>query len=215
MILLVSPLFLPCAPYSDKAENLLSPLPSFYHIKSSLFRLSSPKCEFRSHLQSTLVDYSKMEVAGGVIAVVSLGIQLAESVQKIRKFLRGVKEAPEELQRLIAKIDMLHGIFNRVNALIEQQRGMPSHHGLIPLFEGALQTCARSVNRLESEIARVQGSSDDGRKALDDRPKKSMRKHHALRAVLRKETVDDLCSVVDESLREMSLVLHLNSTELL
>ncbi|MDI1492669.1 MAG: hypothetical protein OHK93_004451 [Ramalina farinacea] len=156
-----------------------------------------------------------MEVASGVFAVVSLGIQLAESVQKIRKVLRGVKEAPEELQRLIAKIDMLHRIFNRVNTLIEQQRDMPSHHGLIPLFEVALQACARSVNRLESELARVQGSSDDGRKALEDRPKKSMRKHHALRAVLRKETVDDLCSVIDESLREMSLVLHLNSTELI
>ena len=156
-----------------------------------------------------------MEVAGGVIAVVSLGIQLAESVQKIRKVLRGVKEAPEELQRLMRKIDLLHEIFKYVNALIEQQRHILVHHGMIPLFEGTLHTCARSVNRLEGEIAHVQGSSDDRRKALGVRQMKSMRKHQALRAVLRKETLEDLCSAVDESVRELSLILQLNSTQLL
>ena len=156
-----------------------------------------------------------MEVASGVIAVVSLGIQLAESVQKIRKFLRGVKEAPEELQRLIARIDLLDGIFNRVNALIEQQCDMPSHQGLIPLFKSALDACKISVNKLESEMARVQGLSDDPNRALKNLPNGSLRKRHALRSVLRKETVDELCSVVDESLRNLDLVLHLNSTQLL
>ena len=215
MILLDSPLFLHCVPHSEKAEHLLFTLPSIFQIASSLFRLSSPKCEFRSHLQSTLADNSKMEVAGGVIAVFSLGIQLAESVQKIRKFLRGVKEAPKELQRLIARIDLLDGIFNRVNALIEQQCDMPSHQGLIPLFKSALDTCQISVNKLESEMARVQGFSHDPDRALKNLPKGSLRKRHALCSVLRKETVDELCSVVDESLRNLDLVLHLNSTQLL
>lgn len=162
-----------------------------------------------------------MDVASGVIAVVSLGIQLAESVQKIRKFLRGIKEAPEELQRLIAKIDLLHDIFSYVNALIEQQRDMPSHHGLIPLFAGALRACETSVNRLESELARVQGLSNGPKESWraypgvtsKDRLKGSSRKRHALRSVLCKETVDSLCSIVDESLQSLNLVLSLNSNQ--
>lgn len=146
-----------------------------------------------------------MEVASGVFAVVSLGIQLAESVQKIRELLRGVKEAPEELQRLISKIDFLYEIFDCVNALIEQQRYMPSHHGLIPIFARALKACEMNVARLEREIVHLRD--------LSNRPKGSLRDRHALRFVLRKSTVDGLGSIVDESLQQLSLVLSLNSNQ--
>ena len=164
-----------------------------------------------------------MEVAGGVIAVVSLGIQLAESVQKIRNFLRGVKEASEELQRLITKIDLLYDIFENVNGIIEQQRDMPSHHRLIQLFVGALRACETSVNRLESELVRVQDLSDSPKEpwrvstegTSKNRVKGFSKKRHALRSVICKETVDDLCSVVDESVRNLNLVLTLSSNQLL
>ena len=158
-----------------------------------------------------------MDGVSSAFAVVSLGVQLAEIVQKIRKFKQDVEDAPEELQRLIANIDLLHRMFKDVNALIEKQRDMPSHHGSIPLIESALGAFALSVDRLEKELAHVQGSSDCAKeswraypaKTSRDRLKGSSRKRHALRFALGKKNVDGLCSVIDESRQNLHMVLTL------
>lgn len=62
-----------------------------------------------------------MDGVAGAFAVVSLAIQLANTVQQVSKFLRNVQEGPREVIKLIEILDQLHGTLDHVRQLIEQQ----------------------------------------------------------------------------------------------
>jgi len=48
-----------------------------------------------------------LSTAASGIAVVSLAIQLVDSVREIRRFLRDLSEAPKELKRLVDLLEQL------------------------------------------------------------------------------------------------------------
>lgn len=54
------------------------------------------------------------EVVGLVVGVVSLGVQLAESVQKVKRFFNAVKDAPERLADIIEEIESLSEILTEI-----------------------------------------------------------------------------------------------------
>ena len=60
-----------------------------------------------------------MEVAGGAIGAVALGIQLVGTVQKVTSFIRSIQDAPKHLARLGSSVAQLESILNRVTNLIE------------------------------------------------------------------------------------------------
>jgi predicted metal-binding protein len=46
-------------------------------------------------------------VAAGAIGVVSLSIQLAESLQKVKRFYGAVKNAPPQVEELVEEIEIM------------------------------------------------------------------------------------------------------------
>ena len=60
--------------------------------------------------------------AASGIAVVSLAIQLVDSVRQLQRFLRSVSEAPKELKRLINLLEQLELILDNIGSFIENQR---------------------------------------------------------------------------------------------
>lgn len=90
-------------------------------------------------------------VASG-FAVVSMAIQIAGTVQKIRDFLRSVQNAPNELTKLIETLEQLHGTLNQMRHLLEQQYWILRLPGSPVFMESALQNCSRKVSTLEKAV---------------------------------------------------------------
>lgn len=55
-----------------------------------------------------------LATAASGIAVVSLAIQLAESVKKLCDFWTSIKEAPEDIQAISTDLDLLSGVLTRI-----------------------------------------------------------------------------------------------------
>lgn len=96
------------------------------------------------------------EVVGIVVGVVSLGVQLAESVQKVKRFYNTVKDAPERLAGIIDEIESLSDI------LTEMEGDRASYTAeLGPKMQRCVATCRHAVdkfstyaNSLESRMKR-------------------------------------------------------------
>lgn len=147
-----------------------------------------------------------MEVAASTIAVMQLCFQIVDSVQRVRTFVRSVKEAPEELQRLIDKIDFLWHLLGKIKDLIELQRELSSHNASMTLISTALAPCVSSVKRLEDNV-------DQLRDAINH-PSVLQRKRHALRSVTRKDVLAELNKNVNENITNLQAVLMVEAIEL-
>ena len=98
-----------------------------------------------------------MDGASSVLAVVSLGIQLVESCQKLRALLGDIDGAPDELKRLVETLDQFKSLLEHVNNLFELQYlifrlpGTPTH--LIKTLRG----CEKKVKALERFLNTLKG----------------------------------------------------------
>lgn len=102
-----------------------------------------------------------LSAAASGIAVVSLAIQLVDSVREIQRFLRSIADAPEELNRLIDLLEQLELILDSIAKLVENQR---VQHGdldidVSPSILKAVQTCQKTLNQLDTLIAKAKTSS--------------------------------------------------------
>ncbi|KAF2853001.1 hypothetical protein T440DRAFT_497472 [Plenodomus tracheiphilus IPT5] len=82
-----------------------------------------------------------MDGASSVIAVVSLSLQLIESISKIKKFLRDVKEAHKELARLIDLLDLLAALLQDVHDNLRKQESWQGQY--IPLPSNTIVRCVQ------------------------------------------------------------------------
>lgn len=102
-----------------------------------------------------------MDGASSVIAVVSLVIQLADSVNKIHEFLKTVRSAPAELTRLIEELDTLHTLLDDSKAIIELQASSRNARPPLQSYNKALKLCESSITPLDTfvEKNKARGSS--------------------------------------------------------
>jgi DNA repair ATPase RecN len=109
-------------------------------------------------------------VASGM-AVVSLTVQLLQSANAIKTFIRDAKSASKELERLSDLLDCLSALLTNVRDVMERQTSL-QHCPLPPqTIFNCLQSCESSLGLLE-EIARKyekrQGGSASALKKLKD-----------------------------------------------
>lgn len=93
-----------------------------------------------------------MDGVASAFAVVSLAIQLVETVQEMRDFLRSVQNAPNELIKLVETLEQLHGTLTQVKYLLEQQYSMLRLPGSPVFMENALQNCNKKISTLEKIV---------------------------------------------------------------
>jgi hypothetical protein len=85
------------------------------------------------------------EVVGVVVGVVSLGVQLAESLQKVKRFYSTVRDAPERLADIIDEIGSLSDILSE----LEQD---PTSSGVNtgPTMQRYVAACRKAVDRFST-----------------------------------------------------------------
>jgi len=106
---------------------------------------------------------SSMEALSGVasgMAVMSLSIQLIESVATIKTFIHNVKDSQKELERLVDLLDRLEGLLEDTRNLLERQSSkgqylpMPS----MMIFRN-LQSCEKTLQPLNAMVKKLESST--------------------------------------------------------
>lgn len=92
-------------------------------------------------------------VASGIV-VVSLALQLIQSVGTIKTFVRNVKDALKELERLVELLERLGALLEDVRAVMERQSSLQGQHFPAPsmtIFQ-CLQGCERTLQPLQEIV---------------------------------------------------------------
>lgn len=145
-----------------------------------------------------------MEVVASGFAVASLATQLLDSTNEIRKFIRSVKDAPQELLRIASLIDRLGGILQVVIDLLDQQASLQDRP--LPVLESlsrCLQSCKESLVPLQGIVDKYSKSQASGR---------LRRLHVDVKAALRAGDVRSLENRLQQDIDILSLALVANST---
>jgi hypothetical protein len=143
------------------------------------------------------------EAASG-IAVVSLAIQLVDSVREIRRFFRTLKDAPEELGRLLDLLEHMELMLEHIGKLVDRDGDIS------PSVLKAIQTCDNALKELDALIQKAKGNS-----STQSRLKRSL---GFFRLACKKEEVEEIENQLDRAVNHLNMAMtyfHLNSDPLL
>jgi uncharacterized protein YoxC len=93
-----------------------------------------------------------MDGADSIIAIISLAIQLIQSVDTVRTFVRDVKGASKELERLVELLDRLSALLQDVRRVIEQQTSLPQFPLPLNGIFVCLKSCETSLGMLNDFV---------------------------------------------------------------
>jgi hypothetical protein len=91
-----------------------------------------------------------MEALSGAasgIAVVSLSLQLIQTIGVIKTCVQNVKDAPKELERLVASLRRLEALLEAVRTMVEQQSSLQGQH-----FPPPSTTITESLNSFKTSL---------------------------------------------------------------
>jgi hypothetical protein len=92
------------------------------------------------------------EVVGVVVGVVSLGVQLAESLQKVKRFYDTVRDAPARLADIIDEIGALSDILTEL-----EQDPTSSGSSAGPTMQRCVAACRKAVDRFSTLSDSLEG----------------------------------------------------------
>ena len=147
-----------------------------------------------------------MEVAASGIAVASIAIQLLNSTNTIRTFIRDVKNASQELLRVASLLDRLGGILQIIVDLLDQQALLNDQLFPVPdTIHGCLRRCKESIVPLQEIVDRYPSYQTSNR----------LRRLQAdVRAALKAGDVRSLEIRLQQEIEILSLALVANGTKI-
>lgn len=146
-----------------------------------------------------------LSTAASGIAVVSLAIQLVDSVREIRRFIRSVSDAPKELSRLVDLLDQLEMIFEQIVMLVEkQERARLGNPDVLAIVMRAIKMCETKLEMIEKVVeASTQASSTTSR---------SKRTLGSLRLACKKKDIEEIESQLRYATNLLSMAMMTNLT---
>src|SRR4051794_37057141 len=84
-----------------------------------------------------------MDGASAAFAVVSVAIQLAETVQKLHAFWKSIQDAPSDIKELFGELSTLHTLLIRIGK---------KNQNLDPSCGQVLSDCAAKILRLQNQL---------------------------------------------------------------
>lgn len=147
-----------------------------------------------------------MDGVSGAFAVVSLAIQLFETVQETRKFLNDIQNAPNEIIRQIETLDQLSSVLGYVKQLLEQQLIVLRLPGSPIFILNALQNCERKLKPLEEIIT--------GAKKAGSHEHRARRQWSSLRFVSKKDQLQEIHSQLRDAKSDLQFAISANSWQL-
>ncbi|KAL8929285.1 MAG: hypothetical protein Q9208_001368 [Pyrenodesmia sp. 3 TL-2023] len=143
--------------------------------------------------------------AASLIQVISLAIQLGDSVFKFSRALKSIRNASKELQVLARDLDRLRGILWEVARIAQEQQYQSIACPPSVNLYTALENCRMRFEALEAYATKVNASL---------RRKGMQKTLGALKILGRRETLRELQVELDRSIDHLGTLLILNSTKI-
>lgn len=151
-----------------------------------------------------ILRIAKMDGASGVFAVVSLTIQLVDTIQKIRSFFHEIRDVPKELLTLVQLLNRQDDCFKLVRDFVEQQNSTSSvSPASLTLILNTLGDCETIFETLESFVNKAR-SSLVHRNQLQ-------RTWASLRIALKKEDIQELQNQLRDATNALHVAITINS----
>ena len=146
-----------------------------------------------------------LSAAASGIAVVSLAMQLVDSVRDIQRFLHRVSDAPRELKRLLDLLEQLELILESIGMIIERQNTHePDHDAAVSASVlRALKTCENKLLMLEDVVEVAKKASGGGRVA---------RSFGAFRLACKTRDVEEFEGQLQHAVNILNLTMTVNLT---
>ncbi|KAF4624157.1 hypothetical protein G7Y89_g14014 [Cudoniella acicularis] len=145
-----------------------------------------------------------LSAAASGIAVISLAIQLVDSIREIKRFLRSVSEAPKELTRLLDLLDHLELILENTGQLIQMQQklGGELNVHLCVSVEKAMKTCETKLLKLDGVVKITKKASGADTRAA--------RSFAAFRQGCKKRDIEEFEEQLHDSLSLLNLAISMS-----
>ena len=153
-----------------------------------------------------------MEPLSGVasgMAVVSLSLQLIQSVSTTHAFFRTVKGAPTELIRLIESLERLRALLQDVYQVMELQSSRSGHNIPMPSM-----TIHNSLKSCEQHIQSLQGIVQKYENAQVQEKSNSRRLRSSIKFVFKKGDIMAFEAHIQQDMANLTTALMLNSTSI-
>jgi hypothetical protein len=147
-----------------------------------------------------------LSAAASGIAVVSLAIQLVDSVRQIQRFLRNVSEAPKELRRLINLLEQLELILESIGELINRQQRQNAVEDV-----AVSDTVLRAMKTCENTVKGLAGIVDVARKSAEAK-NKATKTLGSLRLSCKKKDIEEFERQLHEAVSLLNLTITTNLT---
>ncbi|MCJ1235045.1 hypothetical protein MMC14_003009 [Varicellaria rhodocarpa] len=134
-----------------------------------------------------------LSTASGVIAVLSLTVQLANSVKELYEFWSSIQEAPAEVRDIVANLKLLSCVLENI---IEFEAGQ-NYINTDDTLKDVLESCGLKVRRFTDLVSSFE-------KGFVSK-KRTIRTWAALKAVLKAEKVKQFRTALEEL--KMTLLL--------
>jgi N-terminal domain on NACHT_NTPase and P-loop NTPases len=144
-----------------------------------------------------------LSAAASGMAVVSLAIQLVDSVRQIRRFFRTLKDAPEELDRLIDLLEHMEVMLANIGTLVDPDSDIS------PSVMKSLDTCEKALKKLDALIQKAKLSS-----SAQSSLKRSL---GFFRFACKKQDVEEIEKQLDRAVNNLNMVMtyvHRNARNL-
>ena len=194
-------------PHKDRVA--VAPLSSsdkffFWNIETLILFIYQYRWRFYS--TQLLLSQFVMDGVSGAFAVVSLAIQLFETVQETSRFVKEIKNAPSEVVKLAESLQQLGSTLRYVRQLLEQQVLVLRLPGSPAFILDALRNCEAKIKPLD-EITRQMKEAPDG----DNRAK---RLWTSFRLVIKKEQIQELAIQLREAKSDLQFSISANLWQL-
>ena len=140
------------------------------------------------------------------IAVVSLAVQLVDTIQEISKFLKNAQDAPNEVSRLLETLAQLQGTLDNVRQLIDQQFLVLRLPGSPVFITSAMENCEKHIKELETFVSTARRSFENQRMLR--------RTWASLRVVAKKQDIEDIQRRLRDAKMDLQFALSSNSWQL-
>jgi hypothetical protein len=134
-----------------------------------------------------------LSAAASGIAVASLAIQLVDSVREIHRFFRTLKDAPEELDRLLDLLEHMELMLDNIAKLVDRDSDIS------PSVLKAIQSCEKALNKLDGLIQKVKRDS-----SAQSPLKRSL---GFFKFACKKEEVEDIERQLDRAVSNLNMVM--------
>ena len=144
-----------------------------------------------------------LSAAASGIAVVSLAIQLIDSVRDVRRFLKRVSDAPKELKRLLGLLEQLELILENIGDLIERQNAQYDDHDA-PISRSVLKT----LKTCEEKLLVLENIVDATRKASSSN--RTTRSLGSFKLACKKHDIEEFERELQETVSVLNLAMTVN-----